>query len=127
MTGPLCTAAIATATHVALFVASVTISVFGLDHHDPAWGHARTWQTLFWLGVGSGVLVSVGAMFGAIWADRTGRALPRARAVFAGGMTALLLLVLLYAKRTFGMDGGLFFAVIGSMLIPFAMAIALSR
>ncbi len=124
---PLRSAAVSSASHLVLFIAAMTISIFGFHQYEAAWGPGHTWQVLFWLAVGSGVLVFVGALFGSILASRAGKSLPPLRAIAAGALTASLLISLLYLKRELGMEGGLFGAVIGSMLIPFAAQVAFGR
>jgi hypothetical protein len=127
MTGhELRSAAVAAGSHFLLFLAANSVSVFGLGQYEPAWGQAHTWEVLCWLGAGSAILVFIGAMFGSIFASRAGRTLPRVHAMLAGAITAALLIGLLYLKRAFGIEGGMFFAVVGTMLIPFWVAVKFS-
>ena len=127
MTQPLRPAAVAGASHIALFVAAAASAVVTFDQYDAARGPGGTWETLCWLGTGSGVLVFFGALFGSIIASRGERELRPRHAILAGAMTAILLMILIYLRREFAMEGGLFGAVIGSMLIPFLVSVRLAE
>ena len=120
------TATIAATTNLLLVTASSAVAVYALDQYDPAWGPDRTWQTLCWLALATSVLVFFGALFGAILASRRDRTLRVAYAVLAGIVTAILILVLLGLKRHFAFEGGLFGAVVGSMLLPFIVCVRMS-
>ena len=113
-------------TNLLVVVASSAIAVFALDQYDPAWGADRTWQALFWLAVGTSVLVFFGALFGAIIARRRDTTLRFAYAVGAGVATAVVLLILISLKRHYAFEGGLFAAVIASMLLPFLVCVRMS-
>ena len=113
-------------THLLVVAASSAIAVYALDHFDAGWGPDRTWQALFWLAVGTSVLVFFGALFGAILASRRDTTLRFAYAIGAGLATAIVLLLLLYLKRHFAFEGGLFGAIVASMLLPFLVCVRMS-
>ena len=48
-------------------------------------------------------------------------------AVLAGATTAILLMCLLYLTREFAFEGGLFGAIVGSMLLPFVVCVVMSK
>jgi uncharacterized membrane protein YsdA (DUF1294 family) len=120
------TATIAATTHLLLVTASSAVAVYALDQYDAEWGPGRTWQTLFWLAFATSALVFFGALFGAILASRRDRSLRFSYAVLAGVATAVLILILLALKRHFAFEGGLFGAVVGSMLVPFIVCVRMS-
>jgi hypothetical protein len=115
------------ASHIILVAGATAAAVYVFDRFDAAWGRDYTWQVLCLLGVLTGVLAFVGALFGSIFAARVERTLPTSTAFIAGMLTAMLLGALLYLRHEFQMEGGLFGAVIGSILLPFAIALRMSR
>ena len=120
------TAAVIATTNFAVVAVASSLAVFALDQYDPAWGPDRSWEALFWLAAGSSVLVFFGGLFGAILASRRDATLRFTYAVIAGATTASLLLLLVYLKRHSAFEGGLFAAVVGSMLVPFLMCVKMS-
>ena len=120
------TATITATTNLLVVAATSAIAVYALDQFDPSWGPDRTWQTLFWLAIGTSVLVFFGALFGAILASRRDTTLRFAYAVMAGSATAILLLALLALKQHSAFEGGLFGAVLVSMLVPFIVCVKMS-
>ena len=127
MAHPLRSASIIAITSLALTVVSTAISVYVFDQFEPGWGRDRSWQALFGLGLGSAVLSLVGGLFGSIFASRQDRTLAPIHAALAGVLTTVLLLTLLFLKREFAFEGGLFGAVVGSVMLPFIVSLKLSR
>nr|AUN37384.1 hypothetical protein [uncultured bacterium] len=103
------------------------MTIYGLGRFDAAWGRGYTLQIALWLAVATSILVFVGATFGAIFAARVDRSLDDRYAVVAGFLTALLLGALVYLRHEFQMEGGLFGAVVGSILLPFLVVLKMSR
>ena len=115
------------ATHVILVAGAAAVAVYVFDQFDAGWGRDYTWQVLCLLGVLTSILAFVGAMFGSVFAARVDRRLSTLTAVMAGMLTAMLLGALVYLRHEFQMEGGLFGAVLGSILLPFAIALRMSR
>lgn len=120
-------AAIIATSNVILFAGSAAVCVYGLGRYDHAWGPERSWQVLSWLAVASSVLAFFGALFGSIIASRSDRSLHPRHAVLAGALITTVLWILLYLKHAFAMEGGLFGAVIGSILLPYLVCVKMSR
>ena len=120
------TATTVAATNLLVVASASAVAVYVLDQFDVGWGPDRTWQALFWLAVGTSVLTFFGALFGAILASRRDTTLRFAYAVGAGLATAMVLLVLLYLRQRFAFEGGLFGAIVASMLLPFLVCVRMS-